>query len=284
MTTSDPATRIAFQGALGANSDMACRQVFPAMTPLPCATFADALQAVEDGQALYGMIPIENSIAGRVADLHQLLPHSKLHIIGEHFMRINHQLLAPKGATLATLREVHSHVQALDQCRETMRRLGLTAIVHADTAGAAKEIAALNDPTVGALASSLAGEIYGLDLIQANMEDATHNTTRFIIMSRADAIPDPRNGPTMMSFMFEVRNVPAALYKAMGGFATNGINITKLESYQLGGAFTATQFFAEIEGHPSERRVELAMEELAFFTRRIRVYGAYPAHNYRFQQ
>lgn len=284
MSTVNPDNCIAFQGELGANSHVACRQVFPDMTPLPCATFADALEAVEEGRALYGMIPIENSIAGRVADIHQLLPDSKLHIVGEHFLRINHQLLAPKGATLDTLKEVHSHVQALGQCHETLRRLGLKAVTHADTAGAAKDVAARNDITVGALASTLAGEIYDLDLIKSNVEDAAHNTTRFVIMSREPNVPQLNDGPSMISFMFQVRNVPAALYKAMGGFATNGINMIKLESYQIGGAFTATQFYCEIEGHTSERRVQLALEELGFFTTKLHIYGVYPAHDYRRNQ
>lgn len=273
--------KIAFQGEPGAYSNLACREVFPEMTALPCATFEDAFQAVEDGTARLAMIPIENSVAGRVADIHQLLPDSDLHIVGEHFLRVNHQLLAPQGATLETLREVRSHVQALGQCRERLRSLGLKPVSFADTAGAAKWVAEQNNPAYGAIASSLAGEIYGLQALMTDMEDAEHNTTRFIIMSREPIMPDPDNGPTMTSFMFQVRNVPAALYKAMGGFATNGINMTKLESYQIGGNFAATQFYAEIEGHPAERRVQLAMEELGFFTNRIHIFGTYPAHPFR---
>lgn len=272
---------IAFQGEPGANSHLACRQVYPKMEALPCATFEDLLQAVEDGTARLGMIPIENSVAGRVADIHQLLPHSSLHIIGEHFLRVNHQLVAPQTATLDTLREVHSHVQALGQCRGTLRRLKLKPMVHADTAGAAKWIAERSDPAVGAIASALAAEIYGLKILASDIEDAEHNTTRFIIMAREAVEPAPNNGPAITSFMFQVRNVPAALYKALGGFATNGINMTKLESYQVGGNFTATQFYADIEGHPSEQRVKFAMEELAFFTTTIRIFGVYPAHPFR---
>lgn len=273
--------KIAFQGEPGAYSNLACREVFPELTALPCATFEDAFQAVEDGTARLAMIPIENSVAGRVADIHQLLPDSNLHIVGEHFLRVNHHLLAPRGATLETLREVRSHVQALGQCRERLRALGLRPVNFSDTAGAAKWVAEQNNPAYGALASSLAGEIYGLETLMTDMEDAEHNTTRFIIMSREPILPDPGNGPTMISFMFQVRNVPAALYKALGGFATNGVNMTKLESYQIGGKFAATQFYAEIEGHPAERRVQLAMEELAFFTNRIHIFGTYPAHPFR---
>lgn len=273
--------KIAFQGEPGAYSNLACREVFPALEALPCANFEDALQAVEDGAARLAMIPIENSVAGRVADIHQLLPDSDLHIVGEHFLRVNHHLLAPKGATLESLREVRSHVQALGQCRERLRSLGLTAVNFADTAGAAKWVAEQGNPAYGAIASSLAGEIYGLTSLMTDMEDAEHNTTRFIIMSREPVTPEPDGGPTMTSFMFQVRNVPAALYKAMGGFATNGINMTKLESYQIGGNFAATQFYAEIEGHPAERRVQLAMEELGFFTNRIHIFGTYPAHPFR---
>ncbi|HEY8351996.1 MAG TPA: prephenate dehydratase [Sphingomonadales bacterium] len=273
--------KIAFQGEPGAYSNLACRQVFPGLETMPCATFEDAFQAVETGAARLAMIPIENSVAGRVADIHQLLPDSELHIVGEHFLRVNHHLLAPRGATLETLREVRSHVQALGQCRERLRSLGLKPVSFADTAGAAKWVAEQNNPAYAAIASSLAGEIYGLQSLMSDLEDAEHNTTRFVIMSREPVTPDPQDGPTMMSFMFEVRNVPAALYKALGGFATNGINMTKLESYQIGGRFAATQFYAEIEGHPSERRVQLAMEELGFFTHRIHVFGTYPAHPFR---
>jgi prephenate dehydratase len=282
MTEHNPDNTIAFQGALGANSHMACTRVYPDMTPLPCATFEDLFQAVEEGAARLAMVPIENSVAGRVADIHQLLPHANLHIIGEYFLRVNHQLVAPQGATLQTLREVHSHVQALGQCRETLRRLGLKAIVHADTAGAAQMVAELKDPAIGAVSSSLAAEIYGLNILAKDIEDAAHNTTRFLIMARDPVEPKLEDGPTIMTFMFQVRNVPAALYKALGGFATNGVNMTKLESYQLGGSFNATLFYADIEGHPSERRVELAMEELGFFTTRVRILGVYPAHPFRY--
>jgi prephenate dehydratase len=276
----DPENTVAFQGEPGAYSNLACRQVFPDMTALPCPTFEDAFDAVTEGQARYAMIPIENSVAGRVADIHQLLPEADLHFVAEHFLRVNHHLLAPKGASLETLKRVTSHVQALGQCHDTLRGLGLTPISHADTAGAARHVAELNDPSLGAIASSLAGEIYGLQSLMADVEDAAHNTTRFIVMARKPVKPEPGT-PTMMSFLFQTRNVPASLYKALGGFATNGVNMTKLESYQLEGSFNASQFYADIEGHPEDRSVQLAMEELDFFTTNLRIMGVYPAHAYR---
>jgi prephenate dehydratase len=272
---------ISFQGELGANSHMACRMVHPQMEVLPCTTFDDALGVVESGKARLTMIPIDNSVAGRVADIHHLLPQSGLFIVGEHFQRVNHQLLAPKGATLEGLREAHSHVHALSQCHKYLRGRGLKPVVHVDTAGAAREVAERNDPTVAAIASDLAAEIYGLEILAAGIEDAEHNTTRFIVMARVPDDPGPSAGPVMTSFIFQVRNVPAALYKGLGGFATNGVNMVKLESYQIGGSFNATLFYADIEGHPSERNVELALEELEFFSTSIRVMGTYPAHPYR---
>ncbi len=276
----DPAQTISFQGTFGAYSDLACRRVFPDMSTLPCAQFEDAFAAVGEGHARLAMIPIENSVAGRVADIHHLMPDSGLHIIGEHFERVNHHLLAPPGATLATIRTVKSHVQALSQCRKLIRALGIEPVVAADTAGAAAEIASLGDPTVAAIASELAGRIYGLVSLKANIEDAEHNTTRFLIMSREPA-PPPRETPTVTTFLFRVRNVPAALYKAMGGFATNGVNMTKLESYMVGGAFAATQFYADVEAHPEDRPLALALEELAFFSRELKILGVYPAHPLR---
>ena len=275
MAQAKPENTIAFQGEPGAYSHLACRQAFPDMEALPCPTFEDAFAAVEEGLAKLAMIPIENSLAGRVADIHQILPHSDLHIIGEHFLRVRHQLLAVQNASLATVKTALSHVQALGQTRETCRKLGNVQQNYPDTAGAAKYVAACNDPGIAAVASSLAGDIYGLKIVKANIEDADHNTTRFIVLSRDDILPDPKE-PCMMAFMFQVRNVPAALYKAMGGFATNGVNMTKLESYQLGGKFTATQFYAEIEGHPAQRKVQLAMEELKFFTSSIKILGTFP--------
>jgi len=266
---------IAFQGVAGAYSDLACREKFPRLGTLPCETFADTFEAVSAGRARLAMIPIENSVAGRVADIHHLLPESGLYIVAEHFQRVHHHLLAPPGATLKGLTHVHSHVQALTQCRRMIRGLKLKAEVHGDTAGAAKEVAERGDPTQAAIASELAAEIYGLTILKRGLEDAKHNTTRFVIMARQAVDPDPHRGPVMTSFIFRVRNVPAALYKVMGGFATNGVNMLKLESYMLDGSFTSTQFYAEIEGHPKARNLRLAFEELAFFSRFVKVLGVY---------
>jgi prephenate dehydratase len=277
------AKTIAFQGLPGAYSHLACRIVYPKLEPLPCGGFDDAFAAVRDGQADLAMIPIENSVAGRVADIHHILPDSGLHITGEYFLRVNHHLLAVKGATLEGLKVVKSHVHALSQCRKLIKQMGLKAVVVADTAGAAAELAEKNDPTVAAIASELAGETYGLVSLKSNIEDAEHNTTRFLVMARQPVNPDRRAGPVITSFVFKVRNVPAALYKAMGGFATNGVNMTKLESYQVGGQFVATLFYADVEGHPEEKHLRLALEELDFFTREVKILGVYPAHPFRFQ-
>jgi prephenate dehydratase len=278
---SPKANTIAFQGEAGANSHLACREVYPAMTALPCQTFEDVFAAVKEGQARLAMIPIENSLHGRIADIHHLLPDSGLYITGEHFVRIHHQLLGVKGARLDKLVSVMSQTPALGQCRNIIRSMGLKMIVGADTAGSARKVAETGDPTVAALASTLAAEIYGLDILKANVEDAAHNTTRFLIMSGEPDDAEHGMGPVVTTFVFRVRNVPAALYKAMGGFATNGVNMTKLESYQLEGSFNATQFYADIEGHPEERNVRLALEELQFFTTHMRILGVYPAHAYR---
>ncbi|MBF0094671.1 MAG: prephenate dehydratase [Alphaproteobacteria bacterium] len=279
----DPAhSVISFQGFAGAYSHLACRAVFPGMEPLPRDSFEEAFDAVAEGLARFAMIPVENSVAGRVADIHHLLPDSKLHIVAEHFQPIHHCLLAPKGATLATIRTVHSHVHALSQCRKLIREMNIRPVVAVDTAGAAAEIAREGDITKAAIASELAGELHGLVSLRANIEDAPHNTTRFLIMAREPIDPSPREGAVVTSFVFGVRNVPAALYKALGGFATNGVNMTKLESYLVDGDFVAAQFYADVEGHPSERNVSLAMEELAFFSREVKVLGVYPAHPYRF--
>jgi prephenate dehydratase len=253
------------------------------MTPLPCAAFEDAFAAVTDGAAELAMIPIENSVAGRVADIHRLMPASRLHIIGEFFLPVNHHLLAVKGARLEDIKEVHSHIHALGQCRAFIRANQLKPMVGADTAGSAADVAARGDTSIAAIASELAGRIYGLESLASNIEDAEHNTTRFLAMSRAPLTFDPRRSPCITTFIFRVRNVPAALYKALGGFATNGVNMTKLESYQIAGAFTATQFYADIEGHPEEPNVRLALEELGFFSREMRILGVYPAHPYRFK-
>ena len=272
---------IAFQGLPGAYSELASHLAYPRMRTLPTASFEDTFTAVRDGAARLAMIPIENSVAGRVADIHRLMPDSGLRIIAEHFLRVNHHLLAPPGATLKTVRTVHSHIHALGQCGKLIAKLGLEAVVHADTAGAAAEIAAAGDPTQAAIASALAGEVYGLKSLRASVEDAEHNTTRFLVMSRRAARPKPGAHPPVTTFVFRVRNVPAALYKAMGGFATNGVNMTKLESYMLGGDFNATQFYADIEGDPRDRNVKLALEELGFFTAELHILGTYPAAPFR---
>ncbi len=272
---------IAFQGVAGAYSDMACRAVHPEMTTLPCASFEDTFASVNEGRAALAMIPIENSSAGRVADIHHLLPESGLHIIGEHFQKVDHQLLAPKGATRESIREVHSHVQALSQCRKFVRDAGFKPVVHADTAGAAAEVAERGDPTRAAIASRLAGDIYGLQSLGSDIQDIAHNTTRFLIMSKEPVDPDPAAGPVVTTFVFRVRSVPAALYKGLGGFATCGVNITKLESYIIDAGFTVAQFYLDIEGHPDQRLVRLALEELSFFSREVKILGVYPANPFR---
>ena len=282
MTDSrSPQKTIAFQGLPGAYSHLSCRVAYPDMTPLPCASFEDAFAAVRDGAAALAMIPIDNSVAGRVADIHHLMPDSRLHIIGEHFQRVNHHLLAMPGAKLSDIRTVESHVHALSQCRNLIREMGLKAVVRADTAGAAADVAERGDPSVAAIASELAGEIYGLRSLKANIEDAEHNTTRFVIMAREAVMPEAGAGVVVTTFVFRVRNVPAALYKALGGFATNGVNMTKLESYLVGGGFVAAQFYADVEGHPEDRNLRLALEELDFFSREVHILGVYPAHPFR---
>ncbi|HVY84637.1 MAG TPA: prephenate dehydratase [Caulobacterales bacterium] len=273
--------RISFQGELGANSQIACRDAYPDLEPLPCPTFEDAFAAVSDGAAKYAMIPIENSVAGRVADVHHLIPESNLYVIAERFLPVKHQLLGLPGATLQGLKRVRSHPQALGQCRKLLREMKLEAVKTADTAGAAREIAELGDPSVGALASSLAAEIHGLNILKADIADASHNTTRFLVFAKEPDDADAEDGPCMTSFVFRVRNLPAALYKALGGFATNGVNMTKLESYLEGGAFSAAMFYADIEGHPSEHRVKLALEELQFFSSYLKVLGVYLADPFR---
>jgi len=273
--------KIAFQGEPGANSHMAAHEYFPDMEALPCHSFEEAFASAQSGEAELGMIPIENSVAGRVADIHHLLPESELYIIGERFFRVRHQLMAPKGAKLEDIKTVRSHVMALGQCRGVIRQLGLKQEIAADTAGAAREVAEAGDKSVAAIASALAAEIYGLDVLKPDVEDAAHNTTRFVIMSRDRVIPGPGKGKVITSFVFRVRNVPAALYKVMGGFATNGINMTKLESYQVEGSFNATQFYADIEGHPEDRLVKLALEEMQFFCTHLHVLGTYPADPFR---
>jgi prephenate dehydratase len=252
------------------------------MAVLPCNTFEDAFAAVEiENRASLAMIPIENSLGGRVADIHHLLPESKLYIVREHFMPIQYQLMAPKGARLEGLKQVWSHQQALAQCREQIRGLGLEPVARADTAGAAKDVAERGDRTLAAVAPALAAEIYGLDVLRTRFEDRIGNTTRFVVLARNRRDPDPTSGPCMTAFIFQVRSVPAALYKAMGGFATNGVNITKLESYITGARFSVARFYAEIEGHPADPRVARAFEELDYFSSQVRVLGVFPADPFR---
>jgi prephenate dehydratase len=273
--------KISFQGEPGANSHIAAQEVYPDWEPLPCATFEDAFAAVKDGEADLAMIPIENSIAGRVADIHHLLPTSGLHIIGEHFLPIHFQLMSLPAADLGTIKHVYSHVHALGQCRKIIRKLGLKAHVAGDTAGSAREVAESGDLARASLAPRLAAEVYGLKILAEDVEDEAHNTTRFIILSKTPAWTPAGRGPTVTSFVFRVRNLPAALYKALGGFATNGINMTKLESYMLEGEFLATQFYAEVDGHPDDIALTRALEELTFFSKEMRILGAYPAHPFR---
>ena len=276
-----PPTRIAYQGEPGANSHLVCMQHYPEWEALACASFEDVFAAVENGDADLAMIPIDNSIAGRVADIHHFLPTSGLHIIAEHFLRIQFTLMGVPGSSLETIRTVHSHVHALGQCRKVIRELGLVPVISGDTAGAAREIAELADPSLAAIAPALAAEIYGLTILREDVEDEDHNTTRFVVLSR-DPDPAPADkGPVVTSFVFNVRNLPAALYKALGGFATNGVNMTKLESYMVGGEFTATQFLAEVDGHPDDPPLKRALEELSFFTTDVKVIGVYPADGFR---
>jgi prephenate dehydratase len=273
--------RIAYQGEPGANSDAACRELYPDLVPLPCPSFDDAFEAVESGLAALAIIPIENSIAGRVADIHHLLPESGLYIVGEHFAPIHFQLMVVPGATLDGIRQVRSHIHGLGQCRRIVRENGWTAHVSDDTAGAAREVAELADPSVAALAPRLAASLYGLAIAAEDVEDEHRNTTRFLVLAREPTEFPRGDVPMITTFVFRVRNVPAALYKAMGGFATNGVNMTKLESYQLGGTFFATQFYADVEGHPKDTAVALALEELKFFSVQTRILGTYPASPFR---
>jgi prephenate dehydratase len=273
--------KIAYQGEPGANSDIACRDAYPQLEPLPCASFEDAFTAVTDGVAALGMIPIENSIAGRVADIHHLLPRSGLHIVGEHFLPIRFHLMATKGATLGTLKTVQSHIHALGQCRKIIRKLGLKAEVAADTAGSARQVAELGDMSRAAIAPRLAAEVYGLEILMEDIEDEAHNTTRFVILSKYPEFVRQGVGKTVTTLVFRVRNIPAALYKAMGGFATNGINMTKLESYMVDGHFSATMFYADVEGHPDDPDLKRALQELEYFSKEMKILGVYPAHEFR---
>ncbi len=277
----DPRTTVAFQGAFGAYSHLACREALPDYSPLPCATFDAAFEAVKTDKASLGMIPIENSLAGRVADVHHLMPASKLYIVGEHYQKVHHHLLGVDGATLEGIREAHSHVHALAQCRDYLRQHNIKPVVHADTAGASEMVAARADPSIVAISSYLAAENYGLNILSDEIADHDTNYTRFVMLARAHLLPEPGECETMTTFMFQVRSVPAALYKALGGFATNGINITKLESYIEPGSFAQAQFYADIEGHPEDKAVQLAFEELEFFCSRFQILGTYAKSDFR---
>ncbi len=274
--------KIAFQGALGAYSHQACAEAFPDLEALPCATFEAAIAAVNGGAASLAMLPVENSTYGRVADIHRLLPESGLHIVGEAFVRVRICLMAPPEVTLDRIRRVRAHLVLLPQCRAFLDRHGIAGEAYVDSAAAAADLAADPEPGLGVLASELAAETYGLDVLARNIEDQAHNTTRFLVMSPAPR-PAPR-GDVLTTFVFRVRNIPAALYKAMGGFATNGVNMTKLESYMVNGHFTATQFYADIEGHPEDPAVARALDELSYFTTRLQILGTYPAHPFRREQ
>ncbi|MGA8247085.1 MAG: prephenate dehydratase [Nocardioides sp.] len=281
MSTTTSVRRIVYQGEPGSNSHLACQERYPEAAAVACASFEDCFSAVENGDADLAMIPIDNSLAGRVADIHHFLPTSRLHIVAEHFLRIRFALLGVPGATLEGIKTVHSHVHALGQCRRVIREHGFTPVIAGDTAGAAREVKEVGDPTQAAISPPLAAEIYGLDVLLDDVEDEDHNTTRFVVLSRELDRAPAGDGPVVTCFVFNVRNLPAALYKALGGFATNGVNMTKLESYMVGGEFTATQFLAEVDGHPDDVGVRRALEELEFFTTEVKVLGVYPADPFR---
>ncbi|MCQ8241155.1 prephenate dehydratase [Rhizosaccharibacter radicis] len=272
---------IAFQGTRGAYSDLACRTAFPGRDTLPCDTFADAIAAVRDGRAALGMLACENSLAGRVPDIHALLPESGLHIVGEHFQRVEHCLLGVPGARIEQVRRLHTHPVAMSQVRGLIRELALEPVIEFDTAGAAALVKQWNRPEDAAVASELAAELHGLAVLRRNVEDAAHNTTRFYVCARNAVVPPPERGDCMTTILFRVRNVPAALYKALGGFATNNINMTRLESYMENGSFSATQFMLDVDGHPADRGLANALEELGFFSDLVRVLGVYPRSVFR---
>ena len=273
QSAADPARAVAFQGAPGANSHIAVQQAFPDGIALPCFSFPDAIDAVREGRAAKAMIPIENSLHGRVADIHFLLPESGLVITGEFFLPIHYALMGI--GPLEGIKQAISHPQALGQCRHWLRARGIESIAYPDTAGAAARVLELGDPTIAAIAPPGAADVYGLDILAEALEDSSDNMTRFVILARSGE-PAPNEGVVMTTFVFEVKNIPAALYKAMGGFATNGVNMTKLESYQRGASFAATTFFADIEGHPDDPAVARALEELQFHSRSLRLLGTYP--------
>lgn len=274
--------KIVYQGEPGAFSHLACQTYFPDMTPKPCPSFAAAFSAVRRGEAALAMIPVENTVAGRVSDIYHLLPEGGLHIIREEYLPVHHQLLGLPGTKLDTVKSVRSHPMALGQVRKRLERLGITPIADADTAGAARKVSERKDPTVGAIASRLAASTYGLEILAEDIEDASHNTTRFLVLSGTPKTASI-DKPVVTSFVFKVRSVPSALYKALGGFATNGINMTKLESYMVGGSFTAAQFYADVEGHPDSESMQHAMDELRFFSEKVIMLGTYPAHLARSQ-
>ncbi|MGO4807375.1 prephenate dehydratase [Arthrobacter sp. 2MCAF15] len=275
--------KIAYQGEPGANSHIACKQMFPELESVPCASFEDVFELVSSGEADLAMIPIENSIAGRVADIHILLPASRLQIVGEFFLPIHFDLLGIPGSTIEAATEVHSHIHALGQCRRLIREARLRPVIAGDTAGSAREVREWNDPAKLSLAPPLAAQIYGLEVLASRVEDDPSNTTRFVVLAREAVLPtrDELPGGAVTSFVFRVRNVPSALYKALGGFATNGVNMTRLESYMVGNEFAATMFMADVEGHPADLPLQLALEELAFFTAEVRILGVYAAAEFR---
>lgn len=284
QTKTSPDTLIAFQGSPGAHSDLACRRAHPYMETLACPTFEDVFDAVENGNAKLGMIPVENSQAGRVAEIHNLFPESNLHFIGEYFHKVEHHLMAPEGASVDTIASVYSHPQALMQCSAHLRALGINdRHTHSDTAASAADVAEWGDKSKAALASSLAADLYGLDIIKANMEDSHDNTTQFITISRDPDDPDEGADHVLTTLLFMVRNIPSALFKAMGGFATNNINVVKLESYIPTPARTEAQFFITFEGNPRQRNVQLALEELGFFCKKVKVLGVYLADPLRYE-
>ncbi|MFC7291245.1 prephenate dehydratase [Hirschia litorea] len=275
--------RIAYQGEPGANSHIACAQARPDFEPLPCKTFEDVFSAVIQGDADEAMIPVENSIAGRVADIHHLLPDAGLHINAEHFLPIRFFLMARKGVKLEDIKSARSHIMGLGQCRNFLRKYEIAPVTAADTAGAAREVSESPDKNLAAIAPELAAQVYGLDILASNIEDHAHNTTRFVLMAKEPKVLERKSEDEsfITAFVFKVRNVPAALYKVMGGFATNNVNMTKLESYLSEGSFTATLFYAEVEGHPDDRNVQLALEEMSFFSTRLDILGVFKAHAYR---
>lgn len=275
--------KISYQGEAGSNSNMACTELFPDMEAVPCASFEDAFALVENGEAELAMIPIENSLAGRVADIHVLLPESQLQIVAEHYLRIRFDLLGLPGSTISGATEVHSHIHALGQCRKIIRKHQLTPIIAGDTAGSAREVRDWNDPTKLSLAPPLAAELYGLEALATGVEDDQTNTTRFVVLARRQDLPSRSTMPesVITTLVFQARNVPSALYKALGGFATNGVNLTRLESYMVGSGFAATTFMVDIEGHPDDLPVRRALEELDFFTWEIKILGSYPASEHR---